>query len=179
MRSRVLASLAGAGCGLAVTCTVALLADADARPDDDGQSVGPAMVVGAGLASGRDPLDDPREVLRRWDADRAAAWTSGDTAGLGALYTPASVAGRRDVAMLRAWNARGQRVTEMTTQVLALRVQIDEEQRLVLRVTDRLVGVEARAGPLPRDEVSTRTVELRRADHGAWRMASVSEQARW
>ena len=42
-----------------------------------------------------------REVLADWDARRADAWATGDAVALSGLYVPSSVAGRRDVAMLR------------------------------------------------------------------------------
>ncbi|MDX6371551.1 MAG: hypothetical protein QOD98_539, partial [Nocardioidaceae bacterium] len=49
----------------------------------------------------------PVELLRAWDAQRAEAWALGKPRLLRALYTPRSVAGRHDRAMLRAWAARG------------------------------------------------------------------------
>jgi hypothetical protein len=49
--------------------------------------------------------------------------------------------------------------------------------RLLLRVTDRLVAAEAvgaaGATPLPRDRADTRVLTLRRGSDGAWRMAAV------
>ena len=62
----------------------------------------------------------PRRCWPTWDAARAEAWADGDVRRLGELYTPDSVAGRRDRAMLRAWLARGLVVRGLTTQVLAL-----------------------------------------------------------
>lgn len=114
--------------------------------------------------------------LRAWDARRAAAWASADRAALRALYVPGSVAGRRDVAMLDAWTARGLRVRGLRMQLLAARVRVHRDARVVLRITDRVaravaVGLGVRR-PLPRDAPSTRTVELVRAA-GTWRVAAV------
>lgn len=115
-------------------------------------------------------------VLRSWDARRAAAWARADVAGLQALYVPGSVAGRRDVAMLRAWAARGLRVRGMRMQVLAVDVVHRRSGRLVLTVTDRLaravaVGHGVRRA-LPRDVPSSRTVTLVRQAE-TWRVAAV------
>jgi hypothetical protein len=116
------------------------------------------------------------EVLRAWDERRAAAWARGDPISLSGLYAVGSVAGRRDVSMLRAWTARGLRVRGMRMQVLALDVVLRRRHRLVLGVTDRLARAVA-VGPgvrreLPRDAPSTHTVELVRAA-GEWRVAAV------
>ncbi|QCW51094.1 hypothetical protein FE634_13015 [Nocardioides dongxiaopingii] len=102
------------------------------------------------------------------------AWTTGDTAALARLYTGRSVAGRRDVAMLEAWNARGRRVTEMSTQVLALEVVASGRGRLVLEVTDRLARAVAGGTELPADRVSTRRLVLRPGGGDAgWRVSAV------
>jgi hypothetical protein len=61
--------------------------------------------------------------------------------------------------------------------VLGLRVVSQHPDRLVLRVTDRLVAGEAvgEAGrtPLPRDRTDTRVLTLARGRDGAWRVAAV------
>jgi hypothetical protein len=116
------------------------------------------------------------ELLRAWDARRAQAWARGDPRLLRALYTPGSVAGRHDRAMLRAWAQRGLVVRQLRTQFLAVRELAHRPSAWTLLVTDRLAGgVAVGAGvrrPLPRDRASTRTVRLRRV-HGVWRVASV------
>ncbi len=121
------------------------------------------------------------EALRSWDSQRAEAWAAGDVAALASLYTPASVAGRRDVAMLRAWTARGLVVRDLRTQLLAVDVLAHTRSTWTLRVTDRLVsgvavGPDVRR-PLPRDEPTTRTVRLRLVD-GAWCVASARQPGR-
>ncbi len=121
----------------------------------------------------------PREVLRAWDAARAAAWAAGDPERLAALYTAGSVAGRRDVRLLERWSARSLHVTRLEPQVLALVVEDASATRLVLRVTDRLATLRAEVDGepvrLPRDGPSTRRVVLERAGGTAWRVASVGE----
>ena len=117
--------------------------------------------------------------LRAWDARRAAAWASADRAALRALYVPGSVAGRRDVAMLDAWTARGLRVRGLRMQLLAARVRVHRAPGWCCGVTDRVaravaVGPGVRR-PLPRDAPSTRTVELVRAA-GTWRVAAVGRR---
>lgn len=118
-------------------------------------------------------------VLRDWDRARAAAWEQGDPAALGHLYARGSAAGRADVAMLRRWTARGLRVEGMTMQVLAVELRLRSGRRLVLVVTDRLVGAVA-VGPdgrrtaLPRDGATRRRLEFRRSG-GDWLLASALE----
>ncbi len=62
----------------------------------------------------------------------------------------------------------------MRTQVLVVDVRTRTPDRLVLVVTDRLLGAVAVPGglPLPRDQPSTRRLELRRVA-GRWLMAGV------
>jgi len=119
----------------------------------------------------------PVEVVRAWDARRAEAWARGDPGLLATLYTPGSVAGRRDRAMLLAWRSRGLVVSELRTQLLAVREVSRSRSTWTLRVTDRLAaGVAVGPGvrrPLPVDAASTRTVVLRRLE-GQWLVASVS-----
>ncbi len=132
--------------------------------------------------SASDPAVDPApaRVLRAWDRQRARAWAAGDPASLRALYAAGSVAGRRDVAMLRQWRSRGLVVQGLRTEVLALRVLERSADRMVLEVTDRVRGGRAVAlrgedgvrRPLPRDLPTRRRVSLR-AVAGEWRVSSV------
>lgn len=123
-------------------------------------------------------VDGPREVLRAWDAARADAWLRGDVDALAALYAPRSRAGAHDVAMLRRWNARGRRVTRLTTQVLRLRVVHEGPRRLVLVVTDRAARAESGRTLLPVDLPTTRRIELVRGGAAGWLVGGVSE-VRW
>jgi len=118
----------------------------------------------------------PVEALRAWDAQRAEAWARGDPRLLTALYTPGSVAGRHDRAMLRAWAARALVVRGMRTQLLAVHELAHTRSTWTLQVTDRLVGGLA-VGPgvrraLPRDAATTRTVRLRLVG-GSWLVSAV------
>ncbi|WP_436701915.1 hypothetical protein [Nocardioides sp. BYT-33-1] len=112
-------------------------------------------------------------VLRDWDRARSRAWAEADPAALRRLYAPGSAAGRRDVAMLRAWLRRGLRVEGLAMQVLAVELRRRTDDRIVLVVTDRVAdGSVIRAGPgesatLPRDRPTTR------------RLAFVRSGARW
>lgn len=117
-------------------------------------------------------------VLRDWDRARARAWSDGDVRALRRLYVPGSVAGERDVAMLRRWLGRGLRVEGMAMQVLEVRLRSRTDRRFVLVVTDRLadptaVDRQGRSWALPRDEVSKRRLEFRRTA-GRWLLASVT-----
>ena len=156
----VLLALVGAGLVLAVARAGARPAALSARP--------PVAV----------PTDLPAaEVLRSWDAQRAAAYAAGSVRMLRDLYVAGSRAGRADLRLLRAWTGRGLRVEGLRTQVLGLGVVSQRPDRLVLRVTDRLVAGEAvgEAGVtrLPRDRADTRILTLARGSDGAWRVAAV------
>lgn len=114
-------------------------------------------------------------ILRDWDRSRAAAWADGDARALARLYVDGSGAGARDVAMLRAWRDRGLRVEGMSMQVLAVELRTRTARRVVLVVTDRLVGAQAvgrgdrRA--LPRDDPTTRRLVFRQVG-GRWLLES-------
>jgi hypothetical protein len=140
--------------------------------------VGPASVAPADGRGERRTRMAAR-VLRGWDTRRARAWARGDVAGLRALYAPGARAGRRDAAMLRAWQRRGLRVHGMRMQVLDLRVCSRGPGRLVLAVTDRLARAVAvgggRAVRLPRDAASARTLVLDQ-QRGVWRVAAVRDR---
>ncbi len=131
----------------------------------------------AGAASVR-PEVRAAQILHGWDVRRSRAWAAGDGPALRRLYTPTSSAGRRDVAMLRAWNDRGVRVDGWAVQLISVQVRTSTPDRLVLRVIDRMVGGRVTAGrasvQLPRDRPSRRTVELRRGSpRSSWRVHSV------
>jgi len=114
-------------------------------------------------------------VLRAWDARRSRAFAHGDGAALADLYVPGSRTGAVDRAVLRGYRERGLRVIGMRTQVLAATVLRESDRRLVLLVTDVLVGAVAAdrdelRWALPHDRPSTRRVVLVRSG-GSWRVA--------
>ncbi len=97
-------------------------------------------------------------------------------AALRGLYADGSIAGRRDVAVLRSYRARGLRVVGLTTQLLDVRSVLQLRGEVVLRVTDRLAAAFA-VGPgrrirLPAGTARTRVVTL--VDEGrGWVVAEV------
>ena len=127
-------------------------------------------------AAGAGREDPAVRVLHAWDVRRARAWAAGDARALRRLYVRGSRAGRADVAMLHAWLARGLRVRGMRMQVVAATVRGRGEARVVLEVTDRLVGATTVAAgrrvPLPRDVPSRHTVVLVRVA-GQWLVRAV------
>ncbi|MDP2775345.1 MAG: hypothetical protein Q8O61_17465, partial [Nocardioides sp.] len=90
---------------------------------------------------------------------------------------PGSIAGRRDLAMLRAWSQRGLRVGPIDVQALAGEVVERAPGRVTFVVTERLARAEARSGArtwlLPRGQVGTRRVTMWRVG-GRWRVAAVA-----
>jgi hypothetical protein len=144
-----------------------------ARSPDRGPTDGSRLTV---AAAARSP---ERAVLARWDRARAVAWARGSPGELRRLYLPGSSAGQRDVRLLRRYADRGLRVEGLRVQVLAWSVVGRRRDRLVLRVTDRLVGgVAVRAdgstrARLPVDRPTERRFTLVRRE-GRWLMARVS-----
>ncbi|WP_139983987.1 hypothetical protein [Nocardioides litoris] len=172
----VIAVLLVALCAIVAACVLVVTGDPPA-PVAVGREERPAAAppaVSASPAPTPPPADGPREVLRGWDAARADAWAAADPRALAELYTPGSVAGRRDVAMLRAWSRRGVRVDGLETQVLDLRVVERGPRRLALVVTDRVAAVVVGPTRLTGDQPSTRRVVLVRASAAGWRVAAVS-----
>lgn len=115
-------------------------------------------------------------VLRAWDARRAAAWAAGEPAALRSLYTRGSSAGAADARLLRRWSDAGWRVERLTTQLLSLRVQQASDDRLDLRLVDRVAGgqIVSEAGlerPLPATRPVTRRLLLRLVG-GEWRVSA-------
>ena len=160
------------------------------RPVALGVALAVLLLAGAALLPGADPVrrtapaadrTGALEVLRAWDRDRAAAWRKGDLGALGRLYVPGSRAGEADRAMLASYVDRGLRVTGMRMQVAAAEVRHADDDRMVLRVTDRLVGAEARGGgdtlSLPVDGWSRRRIVLVRTGE-QWLVAAVTGQDR-
>ena len=105
--------------------------------------------------------------------------SGGGSAALRRLYVEGSQSGRADAALLTAYAERGLRVDGLTVQRADVRVVAASGDRLVLVVTDRVVGgaaVGARGRvALPRDDWSTRTVVLVH-EAGRWRVAEVRDQ---
>jgi len=133
--------------------------------------------TGAAFRAEADRLAVPAElhavlVLRRWDARRARAYARGDVAALARLYVPGSRTGAADRAVLQGYVERGVRVIGMRSQVLGAEVRRESEDRIVVLVTDLVVGARAvgrdPAGwALPRDNPSTSRVVLVRQG-GGW-----------
>ena len=118
----------------------------------------------------------PLAVLAAWDRDRADAWERGDGRALSRLYAEGSRAGRADRRLLTAYAGRGLRVQGLRMQRASVEVVAASSDRLVLVVTDRLVGGTA-VGPrgrvaLPDDTWSRRRVVLREGA-GGWRVVEV------
>lgn len=118
----------------------------------------------------------PLAVLEAWDRDRADAWRRGDPRALEQLYAAGSRAGRADRRLLTAYAGRGLRVEGLAVQRAEVRVVAREVDRLVLVVTDRVVGGTA-VGPdgrvvLPQDAWSRHRLVLREGADG-WQVVEV------
>ncbi len=168
---RILPALAAVACACVVaTLVVSLVPRREAPPTAPGRA--PA-VSSLGTTS-------PADVLARWDERRAAAWAEADVRALRDLYADGSRTGAADVRLLRHYRARGLTVTGLTTQVLALEVVDRDPARLVVVVTDRVVGGRAVGGrtavALPADRASTRRVVLAR-EGGRWLVVEARDQA--
>jgi hypothetical protein len=170
---RLLPVLTAVACAL----VVATLVVGHGRPEGVGRA--DVRLPAAPAAASQRPVPDPAGVLAGWDERRADAWARADAGALADLYAPGSRSGAADVRLLRAYARRGLRVEGLTTQVLALRVVERSPRRLVLVVTDRVVGGSAVGGAapvaLPADRASTRRVELVRR-RGSWVVVEARDQ---
>lgn len=171
---------------LACTCVVATLVVTLARLGDRSPRELPSTpAVSAAAPEGSAPgateaAAGPSRILGAWDERRSAAWAEGDPDALSDLYAEGSRAGTADVRLLRGYLRRGLMVEGLRTQVLALDVVERSSGRLVLLVTDRVVGGRAVGGAspvaLPADRASAhRIVLVRRGEE--WLVAEVRDQA--
>lgn len=171
----LLVVLVALGLGAAAVGVLAVRAE-DPSPETVAAAALPGIPAGAAGATSR-----AREVLREWDRRREAAWVAADPVALAALYLPDAVAGRRDLALLRRWTARGASILRLQPQVLAIRVVREAPRRLVVRVTDRLgiaqASVAAEVMDLPHGRATTQVIDLRRGPRptSRWRVATVRD----
>jgi hypothetical protein len=162
---------------LAVACVAATLVVtlARARPEPRPEPPTRAREVAAPAVP-----PGPAAILSAWDERRAAAWAEGDLGALRGLYVAGSRAGAADVRLLGHYVERGLTVEGLTTQVLSLEVVRRSPARLVLVVTDRVVGGRAvgrtSSAALPGDHASTRRVVLVR-ERERWLVAEARDQA--
>ncbi|HSU03329.1 MAG TPA: hypothetical protein VLK03_12320 [Nocardioides sp.] len=175
---RLLPALTALACACVVATLVVSLARPDGRPERDAPAQGRATPAAPSSAPG------PAGILAAWDVRRSAAWAAGDREALRSLYAAGSRTGAADVRLLHHYRRRGLTVEGLRTQVLALDVVERSAGRLVLVVTDRVVGGRAVGGTapvaLPVDRASTRRVELVRAAgdrRGVWLVAEARDQA--
>ena len=178
---RLLPALAAVTCACVVATLVVTLVPSRDPSGDAASTQGPAGRAGSVPPTPGAVPSGPATVLADWDERRAAAWAAGDVAGLSRLYVEGSRTGAADVRLLRHYRSRGLRVTGLTTQVLALDVVDRGPSRLVVVVTDRVVGGRAVGGSspvaLPADRASTRRVVLARRG-GRWLVVEARDQAR-
>lgn len=167
---RLLPALTAVACACVVATLVAMLS----RPDGGPPRETPMSVTAPTSRSG------PAGILAAWDERRAAAWSAGDVASLRSLYVPGSRTGAADVRLLRHYLARGLTVEDLRTQVLSLEAVTRSPERLVVVVTDRVVGGRAVGGAapvaLPTDRASTRRIVLVRSGR-EWLVAEARDQA--
>lgn len=115
-------------------------------------------------------------VLEQWEADRAAAYRATDPDALRALHVDGSIAGRRDVAVLRAYTQRGVRL-DLRTVTDRLIVLVATPGRVVVRRRARMDAVARRAGErrvLPRQAARWQRLELVRSGQG-WQLRRATE----
>lgn len=130
---------------------------------------------------GRAAVDenDPVSLLRTWDAERAAAWRTGDVEALQALYVAGAAAGEEDVRRLAQWSERGWGVDGAAPQLVSVREVRGGSRERVLDVVDRLVGATAVRGEervrLPDTQARGRRITVRMHE-GRWLVAQVDDR---
>ena len=124
--------------------------------------------------------DRARAALRRltaWDSRRSEALAAQDRAALAQLYVPGTGLLRQDLALLEAYERRGVRVVDVTTQLREAEVLAAGSHRLRMRVVERLAGAGFRTADrgyrrVPGSPYVTRVLTLHRSASG-WRLSSV------
>ena len=189
-------SLAGALVGALLALQLGVVELGGALPVAPAAGVAPAPgpaddVRRQGADARAVPVEEVRErratvaalgVLRRWDGRRAQAWTRGDPSLLRPLYTAASRAGRRDVALLEQYAERGWSVRGVQPQVVAAEALTRTSDRVEVRVVERYpdLAVDGVTPSVPADgagpdasEPHVRVVSLVRSPTG-WRVERVA-----
>jgi hypothetical protein len=116
-------------------------------------------------------------VLEEWQEARSRAYSVGGVGALRRLHAPGSEAGRRDVAVLRAWASRGLGL-DLVTETGAVSVLVARPRLVVLRQRARVRAVAEVAGErrrLPAGGWSWRRVTLRQLD-GRWVLSSATRE---
>lgn len=114
-------------------------------------------------------------VVERWQEARSRAYAVGDEGALRRLFVTGSSAGRRDVAILRAYAARGVRL-RLTTRTSQVAVLASRPRLVVVRVHSLVRAVARHHGrdrALPSQGWAWRRLELRLLD-GVWRLSSAT-----
>lgn len=175
-----LALVAAVLLGAAVVHRLSTRADV---PPPQVQRALPASVQTAHSLATRPPVppsakDRWEGVLRAIDRRRMRAWACGNPVMLRSVYTRTSPALARDQEMLRAYVARGLRVTGVSMTYSSVTVTRQAPDVAELIVVDRLgatvaVGAVGQHRVLPQDEPTRHRVVLRHRQ-GRWRIAAVS-----
>lgn len=130
-----------------------------------------ALTSTGGDAHRTRPGATARAVVEQWDERRASAYAAGDIAAVRRLYPTGSALGEEDAGVLAAYAERGLTVHGLRFEVVDLVVEVNEPDRVVVVVTDRMARAEVRRGDgtpvarLPaRDEAERRLVLERQGD---------------
>ena len=118
-------------------------------------------------------------VLRRWDADRAAALTRRDRRALRSLYAPGTGLARADIELLAGYARRGLRLTAVRHQVVDAEVMLSGAGVVEISVVERLASVRVaddggRERSLPTSPFERRRLRFERVG-GVWRLSSARE----
>jgi hypothetical protein len=121
-------------------------------------------------------------VLHEWDAARERALTTGDRQAVRSLYVPGSGLAAQDLELLRRYERRGVRLTDVEQQTLEVDVRVAGKRVVQLAVTERLAHAQVDLGAaresqperLPASAVVRRVLRFERDAGGAWRLSSAS-----
>ncbi len=164
--------------GAALRAVVAALVAVGLGAAAPGPRAGSDPASGTSVAATPRPQPAPLRAVRvweEWQAARAAAYSSGEVGALRRLHDPRSRAGRRDVAVLRAYAERGLTL-DLATRTRRLSVLVARPRLVVVRVVARTRAV-ARSGAaarvLPTAPWQRRRLVLRLVD-GRWRLSAAT-----
>jgi hypothetical protein len=125
------------------------------------------------------PAQPYADVLRDLDAQRAAAFATGEPEALTRVYQAGTEALSRDTQVLSSFAARGQRVAGLRHELVSVTALEASGDRVVLRVVDRMPAfrVESAEGDVVERHAGraeqTWRVDLVRTG-GGWRIAALA-----
>jgi hypothetical protein len=118
-------------------------------------------------------------VLKALDVQRSSAFRRVDDSALDAVYVRGSVPWKADKKLLATYRKQRLRIEGLTMEIRSLVIELDDTNRAVLQVVDRLASGTAiddagRRTTLPPGKPTPRRITLEAHTPGTWRIAEIT-----